>query len=431
MEPAPIGWIPQLIGFIALFPFSILFSASETALISMTENDLIKLKEAKDKKSKKIFELLSTSSDNLLITLLYGNNLVNVGIATLGTLLTTQLTAHLGISDGYGLLLVVAVVSFLILLIGEIIPKTIAIRNNIEFSRKIINVILFFYALFYPVTYITGGIVKLLTSKFENFQGLSKITQYDIKNLMEVGGEDGVLEEDEKNMITSIFEFASTTAKEIMVPRVDIIALEDDIPFDELLKNVKENSFSRMPIYHETIDNIIGVLYVKDLLEYVNKSTKNIKISELVRDVNFIPESKDIGDLLKQFQKEKTHISIVVDEYGGTAGMITLEDIIEEIVGEIQDEFDEDENLFHKLDENTYEFDAKITIDDINEILDSKLPEEEDFESLGGFIYFLFEEVPEKGDSRNFENLNFTIKSVDKQRIGWVKIEKIMVSDEL
>jgi len=430
MEPPSMGWIPQLIGFIVLFPLSILFSASETALISMTENDLIKLKEDKDKRSTKIFELLSTNSDNLLITLLYGNNLINVTIATLGTLLTTQLVTHFNIPEIPGYILNVVVLSFLILLIGEIIPKTIAIRNNVEFSKKIINIILFFYALFYPITYLTGGAVKLLANKFENFQGLSKITQYDIKNLMEVGGEDGVLEEDEKNMITSIFEFASTTAKEIMVPRVDIIALEDDIDFEELLKNIKENSFSRMPIYHETIDNIIGVLYVKDLLEFVNKSTTNIEISKLVRDVNFIPESKDIGDLLKQFQQEKTHISIVVDEYGGTAGMITLEDIIEEIVGEIQDEFDEDENLHHKIDENTYEFDAKITIDDINEILNSKLPEEEDFESLGGFIYFLFEEVPEKGDSRVYENLNFTIQSVDKQRIGWVKIEKIIVDSE-
>ena len=421
------GWIPQLVGFIALFPLSILFSASETALISMTENDLIKLKEAKDKNSTKIFEILSTNSDNLLITLLYGNNLVNVTIATLGTLLTNEFVANFNISELSGYILNVVVLSFLILLIGEIIPKTIAIRNNIEFSKKIINVILFFYALFYPITYITGGVVKLLTRKFENFQGLSKITQYDIKNLMEVGGEDGVLEEDEKNMITSIFEFASTTAKEIMVPRVDIVALEDDISFDELLKNIKENNYSRMPIYHESIDNIIGVLYVKDLLEYINKNTSNIEISKLVREVNFIPESKDIGDLLKQFQQEKTHISIVVDEYGGTAGMITLEDIIEEIVGEIQDEFDEDESLFHKLDENTYEFDAKITIDDINEILESKLPEEEDFESLGGFIYFLFEEVPEKGDIREYENLKFTIQSVDKQRIGWVKIEKIEI----
>ena len=183
MEPPSMGWISQLIGFIALFPLSILFSASETALISMTENDLINLKEAKDKRSTKIFELLSTNSDNLLITLLYGNNLINVTIATLGTLLTTQLVAHFNIPEMAGYILNVVVLSFLILLIGEIIPKTIAIRNNVEFSKKIINIILFFYAIFYPITYLTGGAVKLLASKFENFHGLSKITQYDIKIL--------------------------------------------------------------------------------------------------------------------------------------------------------------------------------------------------------------------------------------------------------
>jgi len=233
------------------------------------------------------------------------------------------------------------------------------------------------------------------------------------------------LEEDEKNMINSIFEFGETTVKEIMVPRVDMKSIEDEIDLPELLEFINENNFSRIPVYNENIDNIIGILYIKDLLHFINKKDEKFIINNIVRDVTFIPESKDIGDLLKMFQKDKIHIAIVVDEYGGTAGMITLEDIIEEIVGEIQDEFDTEDQLYKKLSETVYEFDAKIPVDDINDILGINLPEDEDYESLGGYLYDIFGEVPEVGDKKEAIGLSFTILSVTKQRIGWVKVEKL------
>ncbi|MBU4485879.1 MAG: hemolysin family protein, partial [Candidatus Delongbacteria bacterium] len=187
---------------------------------------------------------------------------------------------------------------------------------------------------------------------------------------------------------------------------------------------INENNFSRIPVYKNNIDNIIGILYIKDLLHHIKSLEDNLNISKIAREVTFIPESKDIANLLKMFQREKTHIAIVVDEYGGTSGMITLEDIIEEIVGEIQDEFDEDERLYKRINDNSYEFDAKIPIDDLNEILGINLPENEDYESLGGYLYDLFGEVPETGDKKIYNEYTFTILSVHKQRIGWVRIEK-------
>ena len=283
---------------------------------------------------------------------------------------------------------------------------------------------MFFYAAFYLITYFVSKIVNLFIGKFKGVESITAYTRKDIENLMEVGEEEGALEEDEKNMINSIFEFSETTAKEIMVPRVDMKSLEDETSLEELLGFIKENNFSRIPVYSESIDNIIGILYIKDLLHHINSKTDSIEIKKIVRDVTFIPESKDIGDLLKMFQKEKTHIAIVVDEYGGTAGMITLEDIIEEIVGEIQDEFDAEDQLFKKISDTIYEFDAKIPVDDVNDIMGIHLPEDEDYESLGGYLYDIFGEVPEIGDKKEAIGLNFTILSVLKQRIGWVKIEK-------
>ena len=424
MDGVPLESLLQIIGFLALLPFSMLFSASETALISLTENELNELRNSKSKKDQKIYKSLTENSEFLLISLLLGNTIVNISIATIAALFTHTLLKNTPL-EGWGMLIEVFVVGIIILLFGEIIPKSYAIRNRISFSRKIFPVITFFYSVFYILTYAISKIVNLFIGKFKGVGNITVFTRKDIENLMEVGEEEGALEEDEKNMINSIFEFGETTAKEIMVPRVDMESIAEGVSLTELLEFINENNFSRIPVYEENIDNIIGMLYIKDLLHHMNNKHENFDIKNIVRDVAFIPESKDIGDLLKMFQKEKIHIAIVVDEYGGTAGMITLEDIIEEIVGEIQDEFDVEDQLYKKLSETVYEFDAKIPVDDINDILGINLPEDEDYESLGGYLYDIFGEVPEIGDKKKSIGLSFTILSVSKQRIGWVKIEKL------
>ncbi|MFO7810141.1 MAG: hemolysin family protein [Candidatus Delongbacteria bacterium] len=412
-----------------LFCTSIFFSASETAVVSLSSNDISDLEKGKGGKYKKLSGMISKRSELLLVTLLLGNNLANVGIATLAALITRDLFA--GTAYGTAAMIIdVFVVGFVLLFVGEIIPKSYAIRNKLNFIKRFSTLMILSSYILYPLAFLIEKFVMIFMGNLKNSDGFSEFTRRDIENLMEVGGEDGALEEDEKNMINSIFEFGEKTAKEIMVPRVDMMTIPENINSDELFEFINTNNFSRIPVYKENIDNIVGILYIKDLLQNNRSINKDLDILKILRPVTFIPESKDIANLLKLFQKEKTHIAIVVDEYGGTSGMITLEDIIEEIVGEIQDEFDEEERLFKKINENCFEFDAKIPIDDLNDIMELDLPEDEDYESLGGYLYELFGEVPETGDKKNLNSFRFTILSVHKQRIGWVRIEKSTKQNE-
>jgi gliding motility-associated protein GldE len=413
--------ILQSAGFLILLCASMLFSGAETAFVSLTGGEISELKKGK---YGHIAGLVSGKSEFMLITLLIGNNLANVSIATIAAFFTKNIFEGSGF-ETLGILVNVLAVGLIILLTGEIIPKSFAIRNRILFVMRFSGIIIFFYYLLFPLSYAVEKIVNLFVGKLKHIDSISEYTRKDIENLMEVGGDDGVLEEDEKNMINSIFEFGDKTAKEIMVPRVDMMTIPEDIGTPELFEFINENNFSRIPVYKDNVDNITGILYIKDLLHHIKSPGDSLNIARIVREVTFIPESKEISELLKMFQREKTHIAVVVDEYGGTSGMITLEDIIEEIVGEIQDEFDEDERLYKTINENSFEFDAKIPIDELNEILGTNLPEDEDYESLGGYLYDLFGEVPETGDKKTFGNYTFTILSVQKQRIGWVKVEKI------
>ncbi|HQO09295.1 MAG TPA: hemolysin family protein [Clostridiales bacterium] len=419
----------QLIGFIALLCCSFFFSATETAFVSLNNSDLNDIRNSKEGNFAKITGLIAGRSEFLLLTLLIGNNLANVSIATIAALITRDLFMNTGY-ETLSMFFEVIIIGLLILLTGEIIPKTYAIRNKVKFIKRVSPFVIFIYYLLFPITYIIEKIVNIFIGKIKKIDTVSEYTRQDIENLMEAGGEDGALEEDEKNMINSIFEFSEKTAKEIMVPRVDIMAIPADITSKDLFSFINENNFSRIPVYKNNIDNIIGILYIKDLLHHINSLDENLNIARILREVTFIPESKDIADLLKMFQKEKTHIAIVVDEYGGTSGMITLEDIIEEIVGEIQDEFDEEERLYRRINDTSYEFDAKIPINDLNEILELNLPENEDYESLGGYLYDLFGEVPDVGDKKSYNGCTFTILSVHKQRIGWVGIEKNVNNNE-
>jgi putative hemolysin len=427
--PPSYGLILQIAGFGFLLLLSMLFSAAETALIGINSSELNELKDQKNKNLLKITEIVTLRSEFLLMTLLLANNLTNISIATIAAVMTMNVFAGSGL-ENYAMLFEVLVIGVVILLLGEIIPKSYSIRNKKAFIMRFYPPILLFYYLLYPLTFIISSVVSGFVGKFRHTEGSTEYTRKDIENLMEVGGEDGVLEEDEKNMINSIFEFGDKTAKEIMIPRVDMISIPEDISSNELFEFINKNNFSRIPVYKDNIDNITGILYIKDLLRQSKSSGEEFSIAKIVREVTFIPESKEISDLLKMFQREKTHIAIVVDEYGGTAGLITLEDIIEEIVGEIQDEFDDEERLFRKTGEHTYEFDAKIPLDDLREILDIDLPENEDYESLGGYLYDIFGEVPEKESRKTLDGYTFTILSVHKQRIGWVKIEKVQDKNE-
>ena len=269
----------------------------------------------------------------------------------------------------------------------------------------------------------------LFTRDLEEAQKkLDQVSEEEIKSLVDESHEDGILEKEERKMIHSVFRLDDTLTREIMVPRIDILTMEASVPFPEAVKQFVESGFSRIPIYQEKVDNIVGLLYAKDLLEVAGNGEYHGGISELKRSVYFVPETKVINELLADMQKRRVHLAIVVDEYGGVAGMVTMEDIIEEIFGEIQDEYDAEETIYRVIGPDEYIFLGKIDVDDLNLILESSLPNQE-ADTLGGLIYYRLGHVPQLGEVVKFDNLLMTVEQVDEHRINKVRINKI--ADEL
>jgi len=409
-----------LLGFLILSAF---FSSSETALFSLNKLQLKKMqqKEGENRQVKSIIKLLD-DPQRTLITILTGNMFVNVAASSLATYLAIQLFGDIGTSIATGVMI------FLILVFGEIVPKSLAVANDEKISRKVAKPIDIIASIILPLIKLFKIIINLL------FYSLGKkiakrkkeITEDDLISLIDAGKDEGVLEEEEKEMIRNIFEFGDTTVKEVMVPRVDIACIPSDTKLDSVLRLIKKVGHSRIPVYEGTIDNIIGILYAKDLLavyERWYKTKEKFDLKKILRKAYFVPENKKIDDLLDIFQRDRIQIAIVIDEYGGTAGLITLEDVVEEIVGEIIDEYDKETKLYEIIDNNTMIVDGMIDIDKINELLNIEIPEN-DFETLGGFIYDLMGRVPRKGEKIEYQHLQMTIEQVVKNRIKRVKIIK-------
>ncbi len=324
--------------FLVLLILSAFFSGSETAFFSLTPAQLENFKNSSKPSEKQIHKLMGFSRQ-LLITIVVINTAVNITIASLAALLTVKISLAFELNQKLIILLDVLVVTIVILIIGEILPKVVAVREAESYSRKAVYPISFLFYLFYPLSYSLAKFTRFLQSRTGLSEKMVLLTEEELKTLAEVGEEHGTLQEDEKEMIHSIFEFGQTTVKEVMVPRTDMVCVESSITLARLMQLVKKKLHSRIPVYKEKIDNIIGILYVKDLLPYLNKSKREaIDLQKLVRPAYFVPEQKKIDELLREFQEEHIHMALVVDEYGGISGLVTLEDIIEEIVGEIQDE---------------------------------------------------------------------------------------------
>jgi len=248
------------------------------------------------------------------------------------------------------------------------------------------------------------------------------VTEEELRLLVNVGEEEGVLEEEETDMIHSIFEFADTTVREVMIPRIDMVTLESDATVDEAVDLALQGGFSRIPVYEESIDNIIGVLFTKDMLKQLREGHNSLPIRELLRPAYFVPESKKLDDLLHEIRQKRTHMAIVVDEYGSVAGLVTIEDLVEEIVGDIQDEYDREENLYEQVSQFEYIFDAKINLDEFNELMNTDL-ENEGYDTLGGFLLGQLDKIPVAGDTITFKNLTFTVLTTRGLRITKVKVE--------
>lgn len=416
----------NILALLFLLVCSALISGTEVAFFSLSQTDLNEL--SNDGKEENIIVTLLEKPRKLLATILITNNFINILIVLLFASLAETLFGNFDyqfdailFTVSIRFLLEVILVTFLILLFGEVLPKVYASRNALRFSRlmsKFINFVNILLTPFSaPLIFITKFIEKKLGNKNSNFS-VETLSQ-----ALELTSE-GATTKDEQKILEGIVNFGNTETVQIMKPRIDIFALSDDETYEVVLQKILENGYSRNPVYKENIDNIVGVLYAKDLLAHLNK--KNFKWQNLLREAFFVPENKKLDDLLDDFRARKNHLAIVVDEYGGTSGLVTLEDVIEEIVGDINDEFDDDDLQYSKVDENNYIFEGKTTIKDFCRVFDDEdeeIFEEEkgESETLAGFILEISGKFPKKGEKINFKNYTFTIEALDKKRIKQVK----------
>ena len=411
--------------FIILLVLSAFFSSSEVAYFSLTENTVKTLKKSKKQNEKRVAALLSDSR-KLLITIITGNTAVNVAIASIAALITNDAINNYNLSRYIVLFINIVIVTFVILIVSEIIPKVIAVKDSRKIAIKSSLILKFFHFLLYPLTFVLDGLTVALSGKYAKGHNKYLLSEKELRTLVDVGEEKGALKKDEKEMIHSIFELGETIVREIMVPRTDMVCIEEDATLTQILNLVKEKLHSRIPVYKEKVDNITGILYLKDLLPFIRKRNKSeIDIAKLVHTPYFVPEQKKINELLREFQKEKIHMAIVVDEYGGTAGIVTLEDIIEEIVGEIQDEYDQETPLYTKIDDNTWSISGSMQIDELYEELNIELPDEEGIETLAGFLLGQFGNVPKQKEKVIWKNLEFIIEKVSKRRIQQVRLRRL------
>jgi len=416
----------KLLLFFIFLLFSAFFSGSETAFFSLSKIKLQHLKESKISSAQRVVKLLENPKQ-LLITILIGNTIVNVSAATIAALLTADLSAGFHFREEIAILLEIVVVISILLVLGEITPKIIAVKNAVAISQKISFALQIISFLLYPISYLLARFTTFISKTLGIYDVGIFFSQEELKTLLEVGEEKGAIEEDEKEMIHSIFEFSQTSVREVMVPRIDMVCVEKNTSLDELIDIIKENGFTRIPLYQGRVDNILGIIHAKDLLPYIKAEKKSteippVNLSSLARPVQFVPENKKIDELLREFQQEKTHMVIVVDEYGGTAGLITLEDVLEEIVGEIQDEYDSEGPLIKRVDERTFLADGKINIHELQEFLGLPIPISESYDTLAGLIFDQTGYVPKEKERIQFDEFAFVIEKIVRNRIVLVKI---------
>lgn len=316
-------------------------------------------------------------------------------------------------------------VTLLLFVYAEMIPKTFALNSPERVSMIVARPVGVITSLLYPLVYvfiqIANIFVRILGGRISR-EG-PYLTEEEIKTMVSMGEEEGVIEEEEKEMIHSIFEFGDTIVREVMVPRIDMVAVEDNITLHDVLEVIIKAGHSRIPAYRDSVDNIVGVVYAKDILIEMNRHPEERrKIKTLLRPAIFVPESKRVSELLKELQKQKVHMAIVLDEYGGTAGLVTIEDLLEEIVGEIFDEYDLEEAMVEVVDDHTYRFDARADLGEAGELLGVEFPEDV-AETIGGLVYNLLGHIPVKGESARFHNLLFTVQKVLGRRILKVLVD--------
>ncbi|MCK4410287.1 MAG: HlyC/CorC family transporter [Candidatus Eisenbacteria sp.] len=404
------------IGFAALLYFSGFFSGSETAFFSLSKLDLSEMPPGSSVRR------LMEKPEKLLIAILVGNTLVNVAAASLGALAALALSRAHHYPEGLTIALEVGVVTFVLLMIGEVAPKMYAMQRNVDVARRNAGLLFVVANVLRPVV----SALDVLAGKLSGGAAGEErpfVTAEELRTIVALSEQRGTLEEDERDMIDSVMEFGDTVVRELMVPRVDMECFDSAVTVGAATDGVKELGFARVPVYEGDIDHIAGILYAKDLLKFDTETDRDLPITDILRPPLFTPESKNAGELLRELQRRRTHIAIVVDEYGGTAGLVTLEDLIEEIVGEIRDEHDQEEPLLTVIDRNTLVADGMVRLEELAESMDLTF-EGEGVETLGGYLMDAFGRIPSEGEKLERDGAEFTIESVVEQRITSVRVVK-------
>jgi CBS domain containing-hemolysin-like protein len=404
----------NLIGFISLLILSGFFSGSETAFMSANRVRIRELVNEGDKKAERVDKLLEDQT-KLLTTILIGNNLVNIAASAIATSIAINMFGSKGVGIATG------VVTFVILVFGEITPKSIGNNNPIKYAKLASVILLWMEKILYPIILFFTILIKRLIGE-DKMISSAFISEEEVRRFVNVSEEEGAIKESEKEMIQSVFEFDDIVVKEIMVPRIDMVCVSKESSIGEIVDLAVEQGHSRIPIFEESIDDIIGLIYVKDLLQLLQKGKENLTLGDLIKPIYFIPESKQINKLLKEMQNRREHMAVILDEYGGTSGLITIEDLLEEIVGDIQDEFDLENKQINLINNKEILVDARVDLDDLNEILPVPLLDEESYETISGFVLHKLGYLPEEKEIIELEGITIEIEKIDEHRIQKLRI---------
>jgi len=413
----------RIIILVVLLIFSAFFSASEVALFSLDKRKLKKNLDLNPFVGRYLLNLIEHPR-RLLVSILIGNTIANVSASIVAVSIALDITKTADISQEYILTLQIIILTVVIILFCELTPKIWAARSPLTFARIASVPLYWFTVIIFPVAESLTEIIRMIISKVKIDQTKAAISADEITELAELGHEMGTLQEEEHGIIQSIVSFKSVTVLEVMTPRVDMVAVASDIQINDLIEVIKSSGHSRIPVYRNSLDEIIGIIYAKDVLAYL-RNTSGFDLMKLARKALFAPKTKMINDMMYELQEKKMHIAIVVDEFGGTAGLVTLEDIIEEIIGEIRDEYDKEENPVTKIDENKYLVLGRISLEELNELLNTNiLSGKGDYETLAGLVLNFAGYIPKEGYNFNLENFKFTVKEVSRKRINRILIEK-------
>ena len=416
--------IAMIFAFIVLISLSALFSMSETAFMSINKIRVKTLAEENNKKAILIQSLLENQT-RLLSSVLVGNNLVNIAASSL----TTSFVISLLGNDGTGVAIATGVVTLVILIFGEITPKSLATQNAESIAFGVCRFIKLIIIIFTPVVavlnVVSGFFVRLFWGDANKGPTM---TEEDLKTIVTVSHEEGVLEDEEKEMIHNVFEFGDTEIKEVMTPRIHVESISSDTTYDEVIGAFRESQFSRLPVHNDSYDEIIGVLYIKDLFLYdINRL--DFDVTKIMRDTYFVYEFNQISDVFEAMRKDHVSLAVVLDEYGVMSGIVTLEDIVEEIVGEIDDEYDAFEQPIVDLGHGEFLIDGSLNIDEVNDVCDTTF-DSEDFESIGGLVLGQCNGSPEINQTIMIDNIEMTIKEIDKNRIVLLHLKKLLEDEE-